>query len=119
MTIEELLSLRKKQSNIEEFFALLFNQNIHPAFLDYSELPIDFSRISNLELWQIESGEDFYFVLYYCKQPFLIFEMDLNTLDVRNVFCINREIYRESVIYLSDNLGLQYVPLKERNSRIK
>ena len=119
MTINDIFKLEKKQSNIEEFFALLFNQNIHPSFLVYSELPIDFSRIKDLEVWQIENNNDFYFVLYFCLQPFLIFEMDVEALDVKNVFCINLEIYRDSIIYLSNNLGLRYVPFIDRNSRIK
>ena len=119
MTSNDLLKLEKKKSNIEEFFALLYGQEIHPSFLVYSELPIDFSRIESLEVWQIENDEDFYFVLYFFNQPFLIFEMDVDALNIKNVTCINREIYRDSIIYLSNNLGLRYVPFKDRNSRIK
>jgi hypothetical protein len=119
MTSNDLFKLEKKKSNIEEFFALLYGQEIHPSFLVYSELPIDFSRIESLEVWQIENDNDFYFVLYFYNQPFLIFEMDVEGLDVKNVTCINREIYRDSIIYLSNNLGLRYVPFKDRNSRIK
>ena len=81
-------------------------------------MPIDFSRIHALEVWQIENEEDFYFVLYFYNQPFSIFEMDVEALDVKNVFCINREIYRDSIIYISSNLGLSSVPFVDRNSRI-
>ena len=65
MTIKDLLKLEKKKSNIEEFFALLYGQKIHPSFLVYSELPIDFSRIDDLEVWQIENKDKIYFVLYF------------------------------------------------------
>ena len=72
MTSNDLFKLEKKKSNIEEFFALLYGQEIHPSFLVYSELPIDFLRIESLEVWQIENDNDFYFVLYFFNQPFLI-----------------------------------------------
>jgi len=119
MIINDLLKLEKKKSNIEEFFALLYGQKIHPSFLVYNVMPIDFSRISSLEVWQIENDNDFYFVLYFHNQAFLIFEVDVDALDIKNVTCINREIYRDSVIYLSNNLGLRGVPFVDRNSRIK
>ena len=119
MTISELLKLEKKKSNIEEFFALLYGQNIHPSFLVYSELPIDFSRIKDLEVWQIENKDKFYFVLYFFEEPFLIFDMNVEALDVKAVFCINTEIYRDSIIYLSKNLGLKYVPFINQEARIE
>jgi hypothetical protein len=53
------------------------------------------------------------------KSDLLIFEENVCTSDIENVTCINREIYRDSVIYLSNDLGLRYVPFKDRNSRIK
>jgi hypothetical protein len=119
MIINDLLKLEKKKSNIEEFFALLYGQKIHPSFLVYNVMPIDFSRIESLEVLQIENDNDFYFVLYFYSQPFIIFEVDVESLDIKNVTCINREIYRDSVIYLSNNLGLRGVPFVDRNSRIK
>ena len=119
MIINDLLKLEKKKSNIEEFFALLYGQKIHPSFLVYNVMPIDFSRIESLEVWQIENDNDFYFVLYFYSQPFIIFEVDVESLDIKNVTCINREIYRDSVIYLSNNLSLRCVPFKDRNLRIK
>ena len=118
MIINDLLKLEKKKSNIEEFFVLLYGQKIHPSFLVYNVMPIDFSRISSLEVWQIENDNDFYFVLYFHNQAFIIFEVDVESLDIKNVTCINREIYRDSVIYLSNNLGLRGVPFVDRNSRI-
>ena len=119
MTISELLKLEKKKSNIQEFFALLYGQNIHPSFLVYSELPIDFSRIKDLEVWQIENKDKFYFVLYFFEEPFLIFDMNVEALDVKAVFCISTEIYRDSIIYLSQNLGLRYVPFINQEARIE
>ena len=118
MIINELLKLDKKKTNIEEFFALLHEQKIHPSFLVYNMLPIDFSKIGLLEAWQIENDNNFYFVLYFNSQPFIIFEMDVDALDIKNVTCINREIYQDSIIYLSNNLGLRSVPFVDRNSRI-
>jgi len=119
MIISDLLLLEKKKSNIQEFFALLYDQKIHPSFLVFNSLPVDFSRINSLEVWQIENEDEFYFVLYLNSEPFLIFEVNVMTSDIENVTCINREIYRDSVIYLSNNLSLRCVPFKDRNLRIK
>ena len=118
MIIKDLLLLDAKKTNIEEFVSLLYGQKIHPSFLIYSVLPIDFSRADRLNVWQVESGDNFYFLLYYFNQAFLIYEMDVESSDVKNVFCINREIYRDSIIYISNNLKLLNVPFTDRNSRI-
>ena len=118
MTLSDLLLLESKKTNIEEFFALLYGQKIHPSFSVFSVLPIDFSRIDNLNVYQVESGNKFYFLLYFSNQPFLIYEMDVESADVKNVFCINREIYRDSIIHLTNNLYLLDVPFTDRNSRI-
>jgi hypothetical protein len=118
MTIKDLFLLDAKKSNIEEFFALLYGQKIHYSFLVYSVLPIDFSRIEKLNVYQVESDDKFYFLLYYFNQPFLVFEMDVESSNIKNVFCINREIYRESIMYISSNLFLSDVPFVDRNSRM-
>lgn len=115
MTLKDLFQLDSKKTNIEEFFALLYGQKIHSSFLIYSVMPIDFSRIDNLNVYQVESGNKFYFLLYFSNQPFLIYEMDVESADVKNVFCINREIYRDSIIYISSNLKLLSVPFTDRN----
>lgn len=119
MTANDILGLEKKQSNIEEFFALLYEQNINPSFLVYNIFPIDFSRIKELEVWQIENNDDFYFVLYLSNKPFLIFETCVDSLDIKAVFCISAEIYKDSIIYLSNNINLRCVPFKNREEKIK
>ena len=118
MTLSDLLLLESKKTNIEEFFALLYGQKIHSSFLIYSVMPIDFSRIDHLSVYQVESDNKFYFLLYFNNQAFLIYEMDVMSADVKNVFCINREIYRDSIIHLTNNLYLLDVPFTDRNSRI-
>ena len=45
MTIRELLMLEGKVSNVEEFFALLYNQKIHPAFSVFADLSINFRAL--------------------------------------------------------------------------
>ena len=118
MTIKELFLLQWKESNLKEFFAFLYGQKIHPSFLVYSTLPIDFSRVKDLKVYQVEVDDNFYFILYFCNQPFIVFEINVSTNDVKNVFCINREIYRDSIIHLTNNLFLLDVPFTDRNSRI-
>ena len=115
MTLSDLLLLESKKTNIEEFFALLYGQKIHTSFSVFSVLPIDFSRIDQLSVYQVESDNKFYFLLYFNNQAFLIYEMDVMSADVKNVFCINREIYRDSIIYISSNLKLLSVPFTDRN----
>ena len=118
MKISELLLLEAKKSDLREFFSFLYGQKISPSFLVYSYLPIDFSRVDSLKVYSVESGDNFYFLLYFCSQPFLVFDIDVVASDVKNVFCINREIYRDSIIYLTNNLYLLDVPFIDRNSRI-
>ena len=116
MTIKELFLLQWKESNLKEFFAFLYGQKIHPSFLVFSNLPVDFSRVENdLKVYQLESEDNFYFLLYFHNQPFIVFEINVSTNDVKNVFCINREIYRDSIIYISSNLKLLSVPVTDRN----
>ena len=118
MTIKELFLLQWKKSDLKEFFAFLYGQKIHPSFLVYSVLPIDFSRVDNLKVYQVEVDDNFYFILYFNNQPFIVFEIDVMSNDVKNVFCINREIYRDSIIHLTNNLFLLDIPFTDRNSRI-
>lgn len=118
MIIKELFLLDAKKSDLKEFFAFLYGQKIHPSFLVYSTLPIDFSRVDNLKVYQVEVDDNFYFILYFNNQPFIVFEIDVESSDVKNVFCINREIYRDSIIHLTSNLLLLDVPFTDRNSRI-
>jgi hypothetical protein len=49
MTIKELFLLQWKESNLKEFFAFLIWAKIHPSFLVYSYLPIDFSRVKRFK----------------------------------------------------------------------
>ena len=118
MTINELFYLEAKKSDLKEFFAFLYGQKIHSSFLVYSNLPIDFSRVDSLKVYQLEVDDKFYFLLYFHNQPFIVFEVDVNSNEIENVFCINREIYRDSIIHLTNNLYLLDVPFTDRNSRI-
>ena len=52
MTIREVLDSENKVSSVEQFFALLYNQKIHPAYIVFSELPINFNSL------EIISGVD-------------------------------------------------------------
>ena len=47
MTIREILNTENKVSNVEEFFALLYNQKIHPAFSVFSDLSINFNKLTS------------------------------------------------------------------------
>lgn len=118
MILNELLLLEAKKSDIQEFFSFLYGQKINPSFQVLSVLPIDFSRVDNLKVYQVESEGNFYFILYFYNQPFIVFEIDVQANDVKEVYCINREIYRDSIIHLSNNLLLKDVPFTDRNSRI-
>ena len=51
MTIRELLSLESKGSNVEEFFALLYGQNIHPAFKVFNNLSINFISLEGMSVF--------------------------------------------------------------------
>ena len=78
MTIRELLNLNFEVSNVEEFFSLLYNQKIHPAFVVFSNLSINFRALEGMSVFCLELEGAIYFKLCFTDAPFLIYRFNKN-----------------------------------------
>ena len=117
MTISELLMLEGKVSNVEEFFALLYNQKIHPAFRVFSDLSINFNSLEGMSVFCLELEGAVYFKLCFTYAPFLIYKFDGDN-DCENVWCIDFELYRAALRSCVKAVDKKYIPVKDINERI-
>ena len=63
MTIEELLVLESKPSNVQEFFSLLYDQSIDSSFSVFSNLNINYNCLEGVSVFLIEVNGANYFNL--------------------------------------------------------
>ncbi len=117
MTIRELLSLESKVSNVEEFFALLYNQKIHPAFIVFSELSINFRALEGLSVYCLERDGAVYFKLCFNDAPFLIYQFNNNN-DCEDAWCIDFELYKSALRNCVKAVDKKYIPVKDINQNI-
>ena len=117
MTIKELLDLNFEASNVEEFFSLLYNQKIHPAFRVFSDLPINFNSLEGMSVFYFELEGAVYFKLCFTDAPFLIYQFN-NLNDCENVWCIDFELYKAALRSCVKAVDKKYIPVKDKNERI-
>jgi hypothetical protein len=117
MTIRELLSLESKVSNVEEFFALLYNQNIHPAFKVFSDLSINFRALEGIDIFCLEREGAVYFKLCFSSAPFLIYQFN-NLNDCENAWCVDFELYKSALRNCVKAVDKKYIPVKDINENI-
>lgn len=117
MTIRELLFLKFELSNVEEFFALLYNQKIHPAFIVFSELSINFRALEGIDVFCLELDEKVYFKLCFLNVPFLIYIFNKEN-DCENCWCIDFELYRSALGNCVKAVDEKYIPVKDIDNRI-
>ena len=92
MNIKEILQLEKKETDRDNVF----------SFLEGNKVDIKLrSDKKNFRVYQIESGSDFFFVLYYCSEPFLIFECSVEEAEIILCYVVNWDIYKKSGIFCS------------------
>ena len=117
MTIEELLDLESKVSDVEEFFALLYNQNIHPAFVVFSNLNINFRALEGMSVYYFDLEGAIYFKLCFTDAPFLVYKFNEEN-DCENVWCIDFELYKAALRSCVKAVDKKYIPVKDINERI-
>ncbi len=117
MTIRELLSLESKVSNVEEFFSLLYGQNIHPAFKVFSDLSINFRVLEGIDVFCFELEGAVYFKLCFSSAPFLIYKFN-NMNDCENAWCVDFELYKSALRNCVKAVDKKYIPVKDINERI-
>ena len=117
MTIKNLLDLNFEVSNVEEFFSLLYNQNIHPAFKVFSDLSINFRALEGMSVFCLEREGAVYFKLCFTDAPFLIYRFN-NSNDCENVWCIDFELYKAALRSCVKAVDKKYIPVKDIDERI-
>jgi hypothetical protein len=117
MTIEELLLLESKQSNVQEFFSLLYDQSIHPAFKVFSDLSINFICLEGMSVYCLELEGAIYFKLCFTYAPFLVYKFNKDN-DCENVWCIDFELYKSALRSCVKAVDKKYIPVKDKNEKI-
>lgn len=117
MTIKELLLLDCKKSNVEEFFSLLYNQKIHPAFVVFSDLSINFNSLEGMSVFCLEREGAVYFKLCFTDAPFLIYQFNKEN-DCEDAWCIDFELYRAALRSCVKAVDKKYIPVKDIDERI-
>ena len=117
MTIKELLSIESKPSNVEEFFSLLYGQEIDPSFSLFSIMKINYSVLEGISVHLIEVDGANYFKLCFLDAPFLIYKVEEN-LDIKDCWLIDFELYRAALRSMIKAVDKKYIPVKDINERI-
>jgi hypothetical protein len=117
MKIRELLDLNFEVSNVEEFFALLYNQKIHPAFVVFSDLSINFRALEGMSVYCFDLEGTIYFKLCFTDAPFLIYRFN-NLNDCENVWCLDFELYKAALRSCVKAVDKKYIPVKDIDERI-
>jgi hypothetical protein len=117
MKIKDLLELESKVSSVEEFFSLLYNQKIHPAFVVFSELSINFRALEGMSVYCLERDDYVYFKLCFTDAPFLIYKFNKDN-DCEDAWCIDFELYRAALRSCVKAVDKKYIPVKDIDERI-
>lgn len=118
MEIEELLKQDKKETNFEQFHSFLYDQKINPVFKSFAYLPLNFKKVKeHVNLYQIDYN-GFYFILEFDKQPILIYNINILNNEIKNVYCLNRELFKNMISFFSSIIELLEIPLTTKNSRV-
>lgn len=117
MTIEELLSLESKVSNIGEFFSLLYDQSIDSSFSVFSSLHINYNCLEGMSVFLIEVNGANYFKLCFTDAPFLIYKVEEN-LDIKDCWLISFELYKAALRSCVKAVDKKYIPVKDKNEII-
>lgn len=110
MDIKNILNLKKKKTNFEEFLNFAFDQPIPFQFRSLNYMPLEFQKINDqVELYQCEADK-LYFILEYTKQPILIYEIEMEKNLISEVKCVNKNEFKNLLVYLANNIKLSSIP---------
>ena len=118
MEIEELLKQDKIETSFQEFHSFLYDQKINPVFKSFAYLPINFKKTKeHVKLYQIDYN-GFYFILEFDKQPILIYNINILNNEIKNAYCLNRELFKNMISFFSSIIDMLEIPLTTKNSRV-
>ena len=119
MTLEEVLNSNKIESNFEEFCSFLFDQKINPIFRSFAYLPVNYNKVKDrIKLFQFNSNK-FYFLIEFDKQPILLYDINVDNAQINEAYCLNRELFKNMLIFLSNNIDTLKIPIINKNSRLE
>jgi hypothetical protein len=117
MTIEELLLLEGKKSNVQEFFSLLYDQSIDSSFSVFSSLDINYNLLEGVGVFLVDVDGANYFKLCFLDAPFLIYKVEEN-LDIKDCWLIDFELYKAALRSCVKAVDKKYIPVKDIDERI-
>lgn len=118
MKIEDLLKQEKKQSNFEAFVEFIFDQPINYYCRAFSYIPINYKNIEKeIKLFTINSDK-FYFILEFNGQPILIYNIDIEKNKVNDCYCLDGRLYKQMMIYLSENILINLIDITNKDKDI-
>jgi hypothetical protein len=117
MTIEELLLLKSKKSNVQEFFSLLYDQSIDSSFSVFGSLHINYNCLEGVGVYLVEVNGANYFKLCFLDAPFLIYKVEDN-LDIRDCWLISFDLYKSALRSCVKAVDKKYIPVKDKNEKI-
>ena len=117
MTIEELLLLESKKSNVQEFFSLLYDQSIDSSFSVFGSLDINYNCLEGVSVFLIDINGANYFKLCFTDAPFLIYKVEEN-LDIKDCWCLDFELYKAALRSCVKAVDKKYIPVKDKNEKI-
>jgi hypothetical protein len=117
MTIEELLLLEGKKSNVQEFFSLLYDQSIDSSFSVFSSLDINYNLLEGVGVFLVDVDGANYFKLCFLDAPFLIYKVEEN-LDIKDCWLIDFDLYKAALRSCVKAVDKKYIPVKDIRERI-
>ena len=117
MTIEEFLKLESKQSNVQEFFSLLYDQSIDSSFSIFGSLHINYNCLEGVSVFLIEVNGANYFKLCFTDAPFLIYKVEEN-LDIKDCWLISFDLYKAALTSCVKAVDKKYIAVKDKNEKI-
>jgi hypothetical protein len=117
MTIKDILELESKVSSVEEFFSLLYGQEIDLSFSLFSCMKINYNALEGMSVYLVELEGQNYFKLCFLDAPFLIYKVEEN-LDIKDCWLIDFELYKSALRSLVKAVDKKLLPVKNINEKI-
>jgi hypothetical protein len=117
MTIGDLLAIDSEPLIVEEFFPMLYAQNIHPAFTAFGQLPINYDALDGVRVYEFEHDGDIYYKLCFGYETAVLYQF--NTMNMCTfAWCIDAEVYRLVLDSCVKAVSEKYIPVYDIGHRI-
>lgn len=104
----------KKQSKFEEFVSFLYDQKFNYHFRSFVYLPLNFNKVEEKVKLYNYYNECLMFVIEFENKPVIIYNVNEIENIVNYVLCIDKQLYKELLCHLTNNIVLSDIPMVER-----